>query len=140
MGLKQKIIIGFFTDGKSGRKLAEELNIHRKTVRRYVREHHALLAERAVTGDIPDGGIVEPPRYRSRGQRARQALTEETTARIDHYLRLNEERRRQGLHKQQLKRCDIHQAVPSEGYQIGYTTVCNYVKERLRTAAEAFIR
>lgn len=139
MGLKQKIIIGHFTDGKSERKLAKELSLHRKTVRRYVTEHRALLAERAVTGDIPDGGIVELPKYQSRG-RPKRALTEEVAARIDHYLQLNADRREQGLHKQQMKRCDIHQAVVSEGCQIGYTTVCNYVRTRLLRGAEAFIR
>jgi hypothetical protein len=62
MGLKQKIIIGHFTDGKSERKLAGELTLHRKTVLRYVAEHKLLLAKRAVTGDIPDGGIIKPPK------------------------------------------------------------------------------
>lgn len=139
MGLKQKIIIGHFTDGKSERKLARELSLHRRTVHRYIAEHKALLAERVVTGDIPDGGIIEPPKYRSRG-RPKRALTVEVAARIDHYLQLNADRREQGLHKQQMKRCDIHQAVLDEGHQIGYTTVCNYVRERLLTGAEAFIR
>lgn len=139
MGLKQKIIIGYFTDGKSERKLAKEFKLHRKTVHSYVVEHQALLAERAVTGDIPDGGIIEPPKYRSRG-RPKRALTEEVAARIGHYLRLNADRRQQGLHKQQMKRCDIHQALLDEGYPIGYTTVCIYVRERLSRGAEAFIR
>lgn len=51
MGLKQKIIIGYFTDGKSGRKLSEELGVHRKTIKRYVEEHKLLLSERALSGD-----------------------------------------------------------------------------------------
>ncbi|NJO86536.1 MAG: hypothetical protein HC821_00105 [Lewinella sp.] len=99
MGLKQKIIIGYFTDGKSRRKLAKEFKLHRKTVCRYIEEHKVLLAERAVTGDIPDGGIIEPPRYQSQG-RVRVVLTEEVSARIDHYLNINAVRRLQGLHKQ----------------------------------------
>jgi transposase len=49
MGLKQKIIIGHFTDGKSERKLVKEFKLHRKTVHRYVVEHQALLADRTVT-------------------------------------------------------------------------------------------
>jgi len=139
MGLKQKIIFGYFTDGKSGRKLSEELGVHRKTVKRYVEEHKLLLSERALSGDIPDSGIIEPPRYRSVG-RGRSALLPAVTARIDHFLELNRTRRKQGLHKQQMKRCDIHQALLDEGHQIGYTTVCNYVKEKLRSGQEAFIR
>jgi hypothetical protein len=54
-------------------------------LRRYVAEHKALLAARAVTGDIPDGGIIEPPKYRSQG-RPKGATTEEVASRIDHYL------------------------------------------------------
>lgn len=139
MGIKQQIIIGHFTDGKSGRKLAKEFKLHRKTVRRYIEEHKALLAERSIMGDIPDDGVIDPPQYLSSG-RVRRALTEEVAGRIDHYLELNAVRRLQGLHKQQMKRCDIHEAVLGEGHQIGYTTVCNYVREQLRTGAEAFIR
>lgn len=139
MGLKQQIIIGYFTDGKSGRQLAKELGVHRKTVKRYVEEHKLLLSERALSGDIPDAGIIEPPRYRIRG-RERSALVPAVTARIDHFLELNRIRRQQGLHKQQMKRCDIHQALVEEGHQIGYTTVCNYVKDQLRGGQEAFIR
>lgn len=139
MGLKQKIIVGHFTDGKSERKLARELDVNRKTVRRYVAEHRALLADQGVRGDLPEGGVIEPPRYRSRG-RPKRALTAEVAARIDHYLALNVEHRRRGRHKQQLKRCDIHEALVGEGHRIGYTTVCNYVKAQLLTGAEAFIR
>lgn len=139
MGLKQKIIFGYFTESKSGRKLAKDLGIHRETVKRYVEEHESLLSERAVTGDIPDTGIIDPPRYRTPG-RVRSALTDEVAARIDHYLELNERRRSQGLYKQQMKRCDIHQALLEEGYQVGYTSVCNYVREQLRKGQEAFIR
>ena len=139
MGLKQQIIFGYFTDGKSQRELARQLNIHRKTVLRYVTEHQAVLAERTVTGDIPDGGIIEPPTYRTT-KRTKRALTEAVAGRIDHYLQLNADRRGQGLHKQQMKRCDIHEALLRDGHRIGYTTVCNYVKARLVTGAEAFIR
>jgi transposase len=139
MGLKQKIIFGYFTESKSGRKLAKALGIHRETVKRYVEEHESLLSERAMTGDIPDTGIIDPPRYRSAG-RKRLALTDEVAARIDHYLELNKTRRKQGLHKQQMKRCDIHQALLDEGHQVGYTSVCNYVKEQLSRGQEAFIR
>jgi hypothetical protein len=88
---------------------------------------------------FPDGGIIEPPKYRRQG-RSKGALTEDVAARISHYLQLNADRRKQGLHKQQMKRCDIHQALLDEGHQIGYTTVCNYVRERLLTGREAFIR
>lgn len=140
MGTKQQIIFGYFTECKSQRKLARELGVHRKTVRKYIAEHEATRWSKGTDRQpIPGDGIIEPPRYRC-GPRQRRALTEEVRQRIDHFLALNEERRRQGLHKQQLKRCDIHQALLDEGQQIGYTTVCNYVRVRLAKGAEAFIR
>jgi len=137
MGTKQQILIGHFTDGKSARALSRELGLHRKTVTKYINEHKATLGRDDPA--IPAAGIIDPPRYRSRG-RPRRVLTAEVTGRIDELLALNAERRRQGLHKQQLKRVDIHDRLRDEGHDVGYTTVCNYVKERLARGQEAFIR
>lgn len=137
MGTKQQIILGHFTDGKSARALSRELGLHRRTVTKYINEHKTTLGRDDPA--IPTAGIIDPPRYRSRG-RPRRVLTAEVTGRIDELLALNAERRRQGLHKQQLKRVDIHERLREEGHDVGYTTVCNYVKERLARGQEAFIR
>lgn len=139
MSTKQRIIIGFFNDGKSLRRLSEELKIHRDTVKKYVDEHERQLAQAADPEAMRQKGVVQPPRYNS-SNRPKRALTEEVCRRIDALLRLNEEHRRAGRAKQQLKRTDILEVLQEEGFSIGYTTVCRYVNARLREGGEAFIR
>src|SRR5665811_1229017 len=49
----------------------------------------------------------------------------------------------QGMRKQILKNIDILQLLHEQGFGIGYTTVCNYIREKLGKSAtnqEAFIR
>ena len=137
MGQKQAIIIGHFTDGKSARGLSRELGLNRRTVQKYIDEHKRLVsAEEEV---LPDQGIVDPPRYCGTN-RTRRALTEEVRGKLDGYLKLNAERRRAGLGKQQMKRTDMHEALLAAGHKIGYNTVCTYVRGRLQQGQEAFIR
>ena len=66
MGTKQQIIFGHFTDSKSVRALSRELGLHRKTVTKYINEHKATLGRDDPA--IPAKGIIELPRYRSRGR------------------------------------------------------------------------
>ncbi|EOD01755.1 DDE-type integrase/transposase/recombinase [Caldisalinibacter kiritimatiensis] len=39
-----------------------------------------------------------------------------------------------------MKAIDIHEALVDEGYEISYSTVCNYVREKKNKAKEAYIR
>ena len=137
MGQKQAIIIGHFSDGKSARALSRDLGINRRTVQKYIDEHKQLLC--GSDDSIPANGIVDPPRYRSVGC-IRRALPEEVCRKLDGYLELNAERRNAGLGKQQMKRTDMHEALLAAGHQIGYNTVCTYVRGRLQRGREAFIR
>lgn len=137
MGQKQRIIIGHFSDGKSARALSRELGLNRRTVQKYIAEHQQLLS--LGEDSMPERGVIEPPRYRS-GQRSRRALTEEVCRLLDSYLELNARRRSTGLGKQQMKRTDMHEALLGAGHQIGYNTVCTYVRRCLEQGKEAFIR
>ncbi len=134
---KQAIIIGHFSDGKSARALSRDLGINRRTVQKYIDEYSQLHCQ----GDtpIPASGVMEPPRYRSSG-RIRRALSEEVCRKLEGYLKLNAERRKAGLGKQQMKRTDMHEALLAAGHQIGYNTVCVYVRGRLQQGREAYIR
>jgi transposase len=67
-------------------------------------------------------------------------LTEEVAAQIDRLLEDNARKRRSGLHKQVLKKCDILTVLHQKGYRIGYTTVCNYISKKEQRSSEAFIR
>ena len=53
---------------------------------------------------------------------------------------LNQQKRNQGLHKQLLKKVDIFEHLLSKGFQIGYTTVCNYIREEESQSKESFIK
>ena len=115
----------------------------RKTVRKYLSEHATFRkalweadegeAERLV--DL----LSEAPKYRSSG-RAKRRLTEEIGRKIEAYLEENRRKRSAGVHKQVMKKIDIHESLLKAGYQIGYTTVCNYIRGIEQSVREAYIR
>src|SRR5699024_6288377 len=52
----------------------------------------------------------------------------------------NENKRQQQMHKQQLKIIDIHEKLLDAGFNIGYTTVRNFVNSEEKRKKEVFIR
>jgi hypothetical protein len=52
----------------------------------------------------------------------------------------NERKKREGLRKQIKRKVDIYELILSQGYQIGYTTVCNYIRQKELSLREAYIR
>ena len=142
MSTKQKIILSYFREGKSQRQIARELHIGRKTVRRYIEiyEVKQRLQDSSDSAAFLSRAIVDAPRYNA-SNRDKRRLTEEVIARIDRYLEANARKRQSGLHKQIMKKIDIHEALLAEGFQIGYTSVCNYISAKTNnTTKEAFIR
>ena len=86
--------------------------------------------------------LSSPPLYRI-GTRGKVRLTREVQAVIDAQLELNGKKMQQGMRKQTLKNIDILQLLHEQGFGVGYTTVCNYIREKLGKPAanqEAFIR
>ena len=134
MSTKQKIIIGYYHDGKSRRQLAKELGINRRTVNRYLKNHFRRYGEQ-----LPDSGIEEVPKYDTSNRR-KVKLTEQVRALIDEQLELNAEKRRTGRSKLILKGTDIHAMLRERGYDISYPTVVNYVRLKKDQGNEAFIR
>jgi len=70
-------------------------------------------------------------------------LTQEVKSFIDAQLEANGKKVQQGMRKQILKSIDILQLLHEQGFSVGYTTVCNYIREKLGKSAtpqEAFIR
>jgi len=134
MSTKQRIIIGYYKEGKSHRKLAEELGINRRTVKRYLENH-----QRKHGGELPDSGVVEVPKYDS-SKRQKIKLTEEVIGLIDEQLQLNAEKRRTGRSKLILRSTDIHAMLREQGHAISYPTVVNYVRVKKGQGKEAFIR
>lgn len=140
---KQEVLLRFFRDGDSKSKISRDLRVDRKTVRKYILEYLREIEKEKSLGSHVEGSLAkyisDPPKYK-RTTTPRPALTEETARQIDFYLEENKHKRREGMHKQQMLKRDIHEALLEQGFKIGYTTVCNYIRTKRLWEMEAYIR
>jgi transposase len=139
MYTKQEIIIRYLREGKSQREISRVLQISRKTVKKYIEGYFSSQKEAGKGEENLHEDLSKRPKYNC-PKRPKRALTEEISAQIDQLLEDNARKRRSGLHKQVLKKCDILMVLHQKGYRIGYTTVCNYISGKERRSSEAFIR
>ncbi len=130
MYTKQEIIISSFRDGKSQRQIARDLQISRKTIRKYLQEHEKALQLAVCIETSQSGNLSSEPVYKMATPRLRLKLTREVETVIDELLEDNERKRGQGLRKQMLKKKDILEELHRRGFDIGYTTVCNHIARR----------
>ncbi len=139
---KQNIILLSCRDGFSERRISRELGINRETVRRYLAEYRKSRDKLTASGE-PEGVLIEEvvklPRYNS-SNRGKRKFTNEISQVVDRLLQDNEEKRSRGLHKQLMKKIDILEYLHDQGYDIGYTSVCNHINMKLASRKEAFIR
>jgi len=138
---KQQIIIGHFRQGKSARQLAKELNISRNTVMKYIKEYKSDVLGRGQNyrEKLPIEGVVKKPTYNS-VHRSKRALNKTVRDIIEVHLAQNIVKKKNGKHKQQMLGKDIHQSLLEQGHQIGYTTVCRYIRQVKQKSAEVYIR
>ncbi|MFC2145269.1 IS21 family transposase [Actinomycetota bacterium] len=137
---KQRIIIEAVLKGKTQRRIAKDMKISRTTVARYLGEYEKAKSKLMEGGDPKlKEEIIYPPKYDS-SKRIKVKLTGKIIEKIKFYLAENEEKRATGRSKQQKKKIDILEALIDEGFDIGYTTVCNAVREIERKKKEAFIK
>ncbi len=141
MYTKQEIILRSHRDGFSQRQISSDLGISRKTVSKYIGQYDLLLASGKTSSQSLSICLSELPTYNS-NTRGKIRLTQEVQTAIDLLLEQNKKKRMSGLSKQQLKKIDILASLHSQGFDIGYTTVCNYIrsKETAPQEKEAFIR
>jgi transposase len=141
MYTRQEIIIRSYREGKSQRSISQELQISRRTVKKYIEEYESHLHNQQSHPALLTEYLSNPPLYRTRN-RSKLKLTQEVQEAIDKLLEENAEKKRQGLRKQLLKKCDILEQLHGQGFDIGYTTVCNYIqlKSAKVQSKEAFIR
>jgi transposase len=143
MKAKYEIILRYYREGKSLRQISRELGLNRKTVTRYVEKHtKAQLQQQSDNSESSNVCLTElsqPPVYQT-GKRENRQLTEVVRTRVEELLQLNRERIAHGQRKQQLKKTDIYELLKAEGVNIGYTTVCNYIRTQTQQVKEAFIR
>ncbi len=139
MYTKQEIIIRYTREGKSQRKISRELQVSRKTIKKYIDDYYSRQGQGFEGEENLHEYLSEVPKY-SCPERPKRSLTEEIQEQIDQLLVDNARKRSSGLHKQILKKCDILEVLHQKGHKIGYTTVCNYISRKEKRSSEAFIR
>lgn len=141
MYTKQEIIIRSYRSGESHRSISRSLGINRKTVKKYIQAYELRLASGADANTVISSCLTEPPAFQT-GSRSKRKLNAEIEEIIDKHLEENANKVRSGLGKQQVKNIDILTALNLEGFDIGYTTVCNYIRSKQSEprSKEAFIR
>jgi len=141
MYTKQEIIIRSYREGKSQRAISRELQISRTTVNRYIEEYELHLKEPSVTSTALTSYLNAPQKYKVQN-RNKLKLTREVQDAIDKLLEENSQKKREGLRKQMIKKYDILGQLHQQGFDIGYTTVCNYIRSKgdVPRSTEAFIR
>src|ERR1035437_10184846 len=138
---KQEITRRYLREGDSERKIARDLQINRKTVKKYLLEHLKVQQKSEDEGntDSLQEYTASAPVYNSTG-RYKRKLTDEIKTLIQEQVLENDRKKREGLRKQIKRKIDIHEYLLSKGHKIGYTTVCNYICEHEIMLREAFIR
>lgn len=143
MHQKQEIIIRHYRNGESERKISKDLGISRPTVHKYIVAYEssklALSSALSSGEELISSDLLDKPKYKSKGRKKRK-LFPSIQAKIDEYLLLNSEKRSSGLWKQQMKKIDIYEALQELGYDISYTTVCNYVRAQEGLGKEVYIK
>ncbi len=141
MYTKQEIIIQNYREGKSQRSISRDLRISRKTVKKYIEEYESLLSKGSSNDQVLSGYLSTPPTSKH-SKRTKLKLTQDVTGFIDKLLADNELKKQQGLRKQLLKKYDIYEQLTLQGFDVGYTTVCNYVRSKTLKSQnrEAYIR
>ncbi len=139
---KQEIILSYFREGKSQWEIHRQTAIARKTIRKYIKQYERKkkeLTKEGVNKEEIIEEIISKPKYDT-SNRVRRKLTNEMIDIIDGHLKENKIKSSSGRKKQQAKAIDIHEDLIDKGYDISYSTVCNYVREKKQKAKEAYIR
>jgi transposase len=142
---KQKIIIDRIQRGKSQRTIARELGISRNTVRKYLKAYRQALKKlqtedsKVIDKEEIIEEIVQKPVY-NRNNPHKPKMLPAIEQFIDQELETNKQRKEQGIYKQLLSIKEIHEELTEAGYDIGYTSVRNYIRNKDTPAKEAFIR
>ena len=145
---KAEVLMKYFRENKSQRSIAKDMKISRTTVRKYIKDFEnkcEQVEELANSNDTEKndtlnlvGELVSSPKYDT-SSRTKIKLTDEVIEKILELISENEKNRLLGRSKQLMKKIDIHEKLVSLGFDIGYTTVCNYIKEN-HDKKEAFVR
>ena len=148
MDKKAEILLKHFRESKSQREISKEIGISRTTVAKYINEFESkykLLEDLEKDEDANRSKILSlieelssEPKYDS-SSRIKVKLTDEIIEEIERLLSENEKKKLIGRSKQLMKNIDIHEYLIEKGYDISYSTVCNFIKEN-HQKKEAYVR
>ena len=95
---KQKIIIAYYREKKSQRRIAREVGLNRRTVARYIKDYDQKRAQLMAAADNSQreeltADIIQTPSYDA-SSRKKVKLTEEILTRIQVYLQQNDQKKK----------------------------------------------
>jgi transposase len=111
--IRHKVLL----EGKSVRSVAKEMGVSRNTVAKYLKN-------------------PEPRRSVVARKQKRAPVMEMVAPRIEEIL---SEWRERTTHKQRITGTRVHRQLVEEGYEVGITTVRDYLREKRRQEAEVFV-
>ena len=137
-------LIKLYLQGRSQQDIAQELNISRPTVSKYIRQYEKDLKdlEEANTLEEKEAIIIrssKAPRYKTEN-RKKVKLTPEVEEIINDCLEANELKKQRGQRKLIMRNTDIHELIVSKGHSISYRTVCHHIAVIKQKEKEAYIR
>ncbi|HHY70612.1 MAG TPA: transposase [Thermoanaerobacterales bacterium] len=145
---KAKILMKYFRENKSQRSISREHGISRTIVQKYIKDFESKYEKLiSLEKDVDSNkrkilALIEEmasrPRYDT-SSRTRVKPTDEIIGEIDFLIYKNEKNRLLGRSKQLMKKIDIYEYLIEKGYDVGYTTICNYIKDTY-DKKEAFAR
>ena len=144
LDLKRKVLLKY-QNGDNLSEISRALGVSRTTVRKYINVYEEKIIKLKTSvenkDDTVDALVDElsaKPKYDS-SSRSKRKLTEEITDIIDDCLEKNEMKLLNKNRKQMMKSIDIYELLKEKNHNIGYTTVCNYIR-RTVLKKEAFIK
>lgn len=138
----------YFRENKSQRAISKELKISRTTVQKYIKDFESKYEDLVDLEKDKDNNkskilllieeMASKPKYDA-SNRTKVKLTDEVIEEINNLISENEKNKLLGRSKQLMKKIDIYEYLIEKGYDIGYTTICNYIKNTCNKK-EAYIR
>jgi len=141
MYTKQEIVLQYYRESKSQRYISRTLGISRDTVKKYISSYELYISKHGDKESNLRDYLNLEPQYNS-SNRTKSKLTPSLKSKIDSYLKLNDNRRLEGLTKQVLNNKSIWELLVKQGFDIGYCSVSNYIKDKTKkeVSKEVFIR
>lgn len=143
--MRKNEVIALHNLGKSARWIGSNLNIHRNTVNRYIKEYEELMSKIDLCSSEIDSSTLQEEFFgcnkMKHKKRPNTVFTGQLKERFEEIIKLDQERDvLLGPNKQKINAAVIYRRLKAEGYQVGETTIRQYFAEYKKKHPEVFIR